>query len=197
MGWTGCRATHYKRGKIDKKAAMDHEFGKNPDWGTIVKSAVVGSTYYAAIHSTKYDVVWGLVCLVRTKNNIEICYKDMDETMEPYYYDCPKGVLDALTPLDDPRFDYLGKESKEMAQKWRDDCKANRELKKTEITMHRGKTYIGISKCLQEFMSGLHISQGDECRIVTYRNSWYVKHPRYSSHFAFKKKYWQIVKEED
>jgi hypothetical protein len=29
--------------------------------------------------------------------------KDMDETVEPYYYDCPKRILDLLTPTNDER----------------------------------------------------------------------------------------------
>lgn len=195
MGWTSYRATHYKRGKIDKKAEMDHEFGKNLNWGTIVKSAVVGGTYYAAIHSTKHDVTWGLVCLVRTENNSEIFYKDMDETSGPYCYDCPKGILDVLTPLDDPRFDYLGKESKEWAQKWRDGCKAKRESKKTAITMHHGKNYKAVSVSDLKFGStgSIKVPKGTEVTILSLRNSWYIPYNGYN--LRFMKRYWEIKEE--
>lgn len=45
-------------------------------------------------------------------------YKDMDESMGPFEYECPSRILDLLTPLDedDPRMQYA-REWREMAHK--------------------------------------------------------------------------------
>lgn len=52
MGWTGYFATHYKNGKIDKKAELDEMFSRNQK---ILKSQMVGSTYFAAAGDNAYE----------------------------------------------------------------------------------------------------------------------------------------------
>ena len=51
MGWTSYNARYYKNGKIDRKREMDAYFteGLNEGFYEIVKSAMVGSVYYAAV----------------------------------------------------------------------------------------------------------------------------------------------------
>jgi hypothetical protein len=52
-------------------------------------------------------------------------YKDMDETMGPYYFDCPKAVIEAVGPTDN-----------EHALKWRakvDEYHAQRAAKRTML----------------------------------------------------------------
>ena len=57
MGWTEYHATHYKHGKIDRKAECDELFNdfmvdkNNNRIGKfeVLKSTMVGSTYYAAV----------------------------------------------------------------------------------------------------------------------------------------------------
>ena len=142
MGWTSyCAETKYKNGRryIDRKAECDHIF--NSDMVTwdddhkkigryeVLKSAMVGSTYYAAIKQTKFATetepeltrVFGMVCLtsVDMKEYFNFSYKDMDETMGPYKYDCPKGILDLLDPIDS-----------EYANEWRKQCYENHAKKK-------------------------------------------------------------------
>jgi len=51
------------------------------------------------------------------KGDYNFGYKDMDETMGPYSYDCPRSILDKLTPTDH-----------EYALKWRRECERRLEL---------------------------------------------------------------------
>lgn len=127
MGWTSYHATHYKKGKVDRKAEMDNMFNWEDENRKVevLKSSMVGSTYYAAIKSlnktNNYECVWAAVCLTSTdmKDYFNFAYKDMDETCGPYKFDCPKGILDLLTPTEN-----------EYANNWRKQCYENIEKKK-------------------------------------------------------------------
>ena len=58
MGWTSYHATHYKNGKVDRKAECDAYFmeGLNRGYYNILKSSMVGKVYYAAVKPLKkYD----------------------------------------------------------------------------------------------------------------------------------------------
>lgn len=137
MGWTGTHATHYKNGKVDRKAECDTYFSEGY---RVVKSSMVGSTYYAAVeHTKKYigrdeedkpiyeDIpeserkVFAAIFLTKidSKDYFNFYYKDMDETCGPYVYDCPATILDLLSETDH-----------EWALKWRQECRANIEKKK-------------------------------------------------------------------
>ena len=133
MGWTSyCAPTKYKNGRhiIDRKEECDKIF--NQDMVTydsnkvigkyeVLKSAMVGSTYYAAIKQTRFateteeenSIVFAVVCLTSTnlKEYYNFSYKDMDETCGPYQFDCHKSILDLLSPTDN-----------EYALEWRNRC---------------------------------------------------------------------------
>ena len=133
MGWTSYHATHYKNGRVDRKAECDAYFmeGLNKGYYDILKSSMKGSVYYAAVKPLKkysedingnkiiVDIpletqqVFGIVFLtqVDTKDYYNFSYKDMDETMGPCYYDCPKSILDLLSPTNN-----------EYANNWRAKC---------------------------------------------------------------------------
>lgn len=121
MGWTYYNATHYKNGKVDRKAEMDDLFNwSDPDAHmscAVLKSAMVGSTYYAAVRSensaTGYDEIAAVICLthVDSKSYCNFGYKDMDETMGPFKYGCPKSILKLLSPTDNV-----------TANDWRQEC---------------------------------------------------------------------------
>jgi hypothetical protein len=134
MGWTSYHATHYKKGNIDRKAECDAywEEGLNRGHFEVVKSTIKGSVYYAAVKPLKKCIgknekgeyqytdiplseqkIFGVVFLTSTdsKDYYNFSYKDMDETVGPYYYDCPKSILDILSPTDN-----------EHAIKWREKC---------------------------------------------------------------------------
>lgn len=155
MGWTSYHATHYKNGKIDRKAECDAYFleGLNRGFYEVLKSSMVGSTYYAAIKPLKksggkdengkyiyVDIpkeeqyVFAVVFLTSTdsKDYFNFSYKDMDETCGPCYYDCPKGILDLLTPIES-----------EWANKWRKACYENHEQKKKNNANSLSKLPVG------------------------------------------------------
>ena len=146
MGWTSYQATHYKNGRIDRKAECDSIFNDNMvTWDDdrkiigkyeVLKSTMVGGTYYAAIKRTKFatetepeqSLVFAIVCLTSTnmKDYHSFSYKDMDESMGPYYYDCPKSILDLLSPTDN-----------ESANQWRQACYENISKKKNPNSLNK------------------------------------------------------------
>lgn len=82
-----------------------------------------GKAIYAAIESKRRPgMVFGMVFLVDARNG-EVGYKDMDESMGPFYYGASKRVLDALTPTTD-----------ETALKWREQCRAKLAAPKFKLT---------------------------------------------------------------
>jgi len=136
MGWTSYNADCYKNGKIDRIAEVE----KHLVWGssdtdnhckhTILKSSLVGTTVYSAIeHIDSEGVrrVFATIFLtsINTKDYYNFFYKDMDESVGPCECDCPKVILNMLTPTDH-----------EYAISWRDRCveKAkNRKLDKKVV----------------------------------------------------------------
>jgi hypothetical protein len=107
MGWTGEHGNGPGRSAEDLKAYFEKEFGL-----PIVKGAVRGGVYYAAVQSArKPGCVFGLVVLMETSDG-EFRYKEMSEEMGPYYFDCPESVLDELTPTED-----------KTAETWRAKCR--------------------------------------------------------------------------
>lgn len=148
MGWTSYHATHYKNGKVDRKAECDAYFmeGLNRGYYDVLKSSMVGKVYYAAVKPLKkYDKdndgnqiivdipineqeVIGVVFLTSTdsKDYYNFSYKEMDETVGPCYYDCPKGILDLLTPT-----------NSEWANNWRAKCREQLEKKKNPNSLNK------------------------------------------------------------
>jgi len=182
MGWTSYHASHYKyvKGKrvIDRKAECDAYFmeGLNRGYYNVLKSTMVGSTYYAAIQALKrcagkdendkyiYEDIpenerktFAVIFLTSTdiKDYYNFSYKDMDETVGPYKRDCPKGILDLLSPTES-----------EWANEWRKECYENLKKKREpnslrnlpvgtkikvvlpfDTTYHRAGTEVVLTKC--------------------------------------------------
>ena len=146
MGWTSYHATYYKRnGSIDRKAECDAYFleGLNRGHYEVLKSAVVGSVYYAAVRNLKRYVgrdengnyiyedavnepVRAAVFLTQTdsKDYFNFYYKDMSEDMGPCECDCPVSILKLLSPTDS-----------EWALKWRERCRKRAEQKKSPTAL--------------------------------------------------------------
>jgi hypothetical protein len=83
---------------------------------------MVVTTYYGAIEVKRnniVDKVFGVVFLTTVTDRHWICYKDMDDTMIPYNYDCPISILNLLTPTDDAN-----------ANEWRRLCREHKANKK-------------------------------------------------------------------
>lgn len=112
MGWIEYHASYYKNGKVDRKTECDNHFDENKC--KVLKSAMVGSTYYAAVAIE--NKVIAAITLTHTDNKKydNFAYKGMDETYGPYESNCPKGILDLLTPTDN-----------EYANAWRKRCYEN------------------------------------------------------------------------
>ena len=145
MGWTSYHATYYKPdGKVDRKAECDAYFmeGLNRGHFKVLRSTLVGGTYYAAVQNLKkytgkdsdgnsvYEdvpkeerITWAAVFRTNVDNNdyYNFAYKDMDETVGPGYYDCPKAILDLLSETDS-----------EYAKAWRQECINQAQEKKNK-----------------------------------------------------------------
>ena len=151
MGWTSYHATYYKNGKIDRKAECDAYFleGLNRGFYEVLKSSMVGSTYYAAVKPLKrYDGDTGLcvdmpkeeqcafavVFLTSTnaKDYFNFSYKAMDEGVGPYQKECPKGILDLLTPTEN-----------KWANEWRTACYKYHADKKKNKTSSLSRLPVG------------------------------------------------------
>lgn len=113
MGWT----SFYVDGKVDRKEECRREFSKYPEWATILKDAMVGTTYYAAMKMTATEEVFCLVVLTSIRDG-QFFYKDMTDTMGPSECHCPVGIIKLLTPTDS-----------QYANEWRQDCIDNAKAK--------------------------------------------------------------------
>ena len=136
MGTTFYHATNYKNGKVDRKAECDKilEYVSETRQQRVLKSSMVGSTYYAAVETIREGSreVWAAVFITygqdRSDPYYNFGYKDMEESMGPYYYDCPKGILDLLTPTDN-----------ECANDWRRKCREKKEKKSSLASVKIGE----------------------------------------------------------
>lgn len=90
-------------------------------------SCMKGNVYYAAVSrtnkTTNTNIVFAAVFRTfyspRAKKEPNFGYKDMDETMHPYYYDFPEKYFKLLTPTDN-----------KYAIEWRQRVYKNIEAKK-------------------------------------------------------------------
>lgn len=135
----GTTCTHKPKGVSVVDFFLDHGVLTWPDdlphTYRVLDSALVNLTeFYAAVEQVHKETgvrrVWAAVIkvmFIRSKRpdrwghvyGENFCYKDMDETMGPYYHNCPERILKLLTPTD-----------RLYAQDWRDACWAKIEAKK-------------------------------------------------------------------
>lgn len=151
MGWTSQHAEYYMaNGAVDKKRECDAYFmeGLNRGHFLVLKSATVGSVYYAAVKKLlKYagldengnsiyvplleeeQTVFAAVFLTSLKREgyWNFAYKPMDETVEPCHYDCPDSILKLLSPTDNA-----------YANEWRRKCRLKNEKKKRLKSLKEG-----------------------------------------------------------
>lgn len=113
MGWTYQNAIHYyKNGRVNRKKECDDLLRDR-----LVKSCMVGSTYYAAVKNGEE-----ISCMILLTNEVtkermwNFGYKDMHESEHPYETNCPKSILDLLTPTEN-----------ELALEWRTECRKKAE----------------------------------------------------------------------
>lgn len=140
MGWTSYEAKYFnKSGTINRKKECDAYFeeGLNSGYYKVMKSSIKGSIYYAAIKGlkrykkdefgkiekddfgkeiveaipNKEQVIFGVVFRTAVSGTKTFYYKPITEDMGPCYYDCPKNILDILSPTEN-----------KTALEWRDKC---------------------------------------------------------------------------
>ena len=123
MGWWGKFRSECPQGKDRIQAVIEDEKknceSKDYKW-EVIDSSLHGTTVYFATRRTNKttgeSVVYAEVCLT-SYHQKDGCFmiKSMSDDMHPYYYDCPKHILDKLTaPYND------------SAKEWREKCEAKR-----------------------------------------------------------------------
>lgn len=115
MGWD----FHHEVAPYNRREILKKEL--NTEKYEVLKDALVGSVWYAAIRNKETGNVYAAVVLTKIHKN-DYCnfgIKWMDDSVGPYYYDCPKNILDLLSPTDS-----------EWANEWRKKCLENKAKKK-------------------------------------------------------------------
>lgn len=146
MGWMYV----YKPKTMSIREFFEERFNyseENGRYGKILDCAVVNlRTAYIAYEigdaQGKREVI-AIVCALdyNPKSDCNFGYKDMDETMGPYLYDCPERILKLLTPTDH-----------EYAKKWREKCWENIRKRKDRPMLKKDAVI--------EFSSPIHFRGG-------------------------------------
>ena len=136
MGWTSFQI-HKTTKTIDvlRKELEQDDQGKTRARFKLLDGVMRGATFYGVMEWTTWDTstpdgsarervdVYGLVCLTERKNSypmsqyVDFSYKQIDEGMHPFYYDCPIRLLDKLDKL------APATEPASGAYKWRAKCR--------------------------------------------------------------------------
>lgn len=180
MGWTGTHATHYKNGKVDRKAECDEDctFENDKVKSRVLKSSMVGTVYYAAVEQIRETgrEVFAAVFLTsgQDKNDpyFNFHYKDMTEHMGPFECKCPVSILNMLTPTDN-----------ETANSWRAKCRAYNEKKKTKQTP--GTLPVGTQIRFTRWDGKEYVIEKKSPAYQFRRNWWYVP----ETHTAYPSRY--------
>lgn len=86
----------------------------------------VGNTIYMAVRNLETDHVFASIILISFEDG-ELFYKDMTDSAGPCRYDCPKRILNKLTPTDS-----------EYAIEWREKCFEKHEQHKASSSLGHG-----------------------------------------------------------
>lgn len=130
MGWFEGYAHHFdKRGNVDRKKEARAVFS---DESCILKDALVGTTYYAAI-KTRDGTVCIYVALTSTREGRYFAYKPMDASMGPCQYNCPESILKLNTNHSD------------FTDEWIQKCRDNTARKKEWARIQKGATILRIT----------------------------------------------------
>jgi hypothetical protein len=129
MGWLYMQSLGGHSGPpdyLDAQFTFENAEGRS----RVLRSALLGDAYYAAVEQQRSDgarAVFALVCLTyynpRDPERFIFGYKDMTEHMGPCESDCPEDILDLLTPTDRP-----------YAIAWRARCRENAAAKRDAIS---------------------------------------------------------------
>lgn len=148
MGYTSVRDVNLEWNNFakakDRKAYLDAQWNgvKVVEWDSakqrshvtsdyyqVVKSSMVGTTYYAAIarQDVKGNVkkIFAVIALT-SMADAEFSFKEMQETEMPFAFDCPKTILKQLTPT-----------TNKNSLKWRKRCK--QQVRKKQLLNEAAK----------------------------------------------------------
>ena len=123
MGWMWTRL----QGKTVDHLSKTYTYENEIDSSRVLKMSVVGrKVAYAAVEYTpagKKPYVYAAVILVSyaPKSEYNFGYKVMDETAGPTERECPRKILELLSPVEDFGLDPEGSGFK-WAKEWREDC---------------------------------------------------------------------------
>lgn len=103
MGWISYFVSEDDK-HFNRKTELDRELWRNnEEYYKLVKSAMVGSTYYAAYEHIPTKTVYGLVCLTSICRDIygqiEFYYKTIEENMGPNEANAPKAFSNSFLQL--------------------------------------------------------------------------------------------------
>lgn len=110
-----------------KKGTTLKEFFRNEFGPGVIDVAVPKSTEAYIAYKTNKGPVIGMVVLI-SRGRGTITYKEMDEGMHPYYYDCPLRIFKQLSPLAYLRTVYPPP-TIEGAKKWRTEVAKRLKIK--------------------------------------------------------------------
>lgn len=129
MGWTGM----YPPSHRDKKQWLQEQFASdNENYRCGLSDIHIrGSQAYCIYHQedkkTGISLHETMVILISCGKE-EWAFKEMGETVHPYYYNCPKKLLEKIEAMYPP--------FNENAQKWREKCREN--LAKAKVSVKDG-----------------------------------------------------------
>ncbi len=110
MGWTGIDAG-WKNNASSRQVCLEKAtwFGDK-----VVRAAWRGNHWYYAVREDHGAVSGGVVLAERRKEGFRIWwyFKDLGENDAPYFYQCPKTILDCLSET-----------KNECALEWRAACR--------------------------------------------------------------------------
>lgn len=140
MGWWSANKNNGQSFK--EWATKKYTFEDDNIKHTVLDVGVVNfhEVYMACERISKKDGVkytYCLVALVRKDSYSELMVKEMDETMGPYYHNCPKKIMNLLSPVRKLRV--MGR-SYSNAKDWRKTVLANHEKKAIIKNLVYGKT---------------------------------------------------------
>ena len=141
MGWTG--TTRYNGESA--KEFFGREFDSHNETGTwkVIDVASTLTTAYIALELTRPDkgsFVFALVCLTRWDHTSQynFVYKEIEEFDGPFDTDCPRRILDLLTPLEEIESRGLASATGlERAREWRQKCEEHL-ASRSKLKLRRG-----------------------------------------------------------
>jgi len=139
MGWT----SFPMHGQVKEWFKEEWRGG---DYEVIDSALVKRNTLYGAVKKKSTGEVFCAVFLIRwSRNYYNFSYKDMTEHSGPYQHDCPKRIMNLLTPLNDEN------DTNGWAREWRkrvDEYWTKRE------EMSKNKDMVIMTEEPISFMSG-------------------------------------------